>query len=384
MKILFILMIAGLFFIKNKTINFKTDLFLILFFLTGIISHLSHLYFGGVLIFIFEFLPTILLYYLLESILNSEEKIVLYLKFVVGFAAILALHGILQFYNNGIGWSGQTFTKGTTRIRYVGIFSDPNDLSLFFNMVIPFIVYYYIKTNKRILKLFNLILLAGFIYAIYLTQSRGALIGLYIMINYFIWKKYGLKQVVLINLITLPLLLTFKGRMTDIDPEEDSAYGRIEAWYEGFQMLKSYPLFGVGPGMFTEYHFRTAHNSFVLALAETGLAGYYFWIGSLYYSFIDLKNSLSFKLSIYDEEKDDLDFYLQISMIGFLASAFFLSRTYTVILYILLGLIAAKTNVLQKEMVTFINEDSKINLIKISGLMFSSIFIILLIYKFSL
>jgi hypothetical protein len=52
-----------------------------------------------------------------------------------------------------------------------------------------------------------------------------------------------------------------------------STAGRVDAWYAGLQMFKSAPLFGIGFGRFADSYERTAHNSFVLCLAELGIVG---------------------------------------------------------------------------------------------------------------
>ena len=251
MKILLYLLIFSWIFTKKKSFELKSDLFLILFYLSGVIAHLSHLYFGGAVWYALFFLPNIFIYLIIKKTLDSQEKIESYLKYLILFAVILSLHGILQYLNNGIGWTGQTTVEGM-RIRYIGIFSDPNDLALFFNMILPLIIYFVHKYYKWKLKILFIIPFFVLLYAIYLTQSRGAIIGIYAMLNLYFWKRYGLKKIILVNLIVLPVIFMLEGRMTQISAEEESAYGRIDAWYAGFQMLKMSPLFGVGPKMFTD------------------------------------------------------------------------------------------------------------------------------------
>jgi len=53
---------------------------------------------------------------------------------------------------------------------------------------------------------------------------------------------------------------------------------RYEAWAAGLEMFKSSPLFGVGHRMFGEVHYMTAHNSYVLTLAELGMPGMFLFI----------------------------------------------------------------------------------------------------------
>src|SRR3546814_19551279 len=74
-------------------------------------------------------------------------------------------------------------------------------------------------------------------------------------------------------------------RMQELDAGESSAYGRIESWYDGIQMFLANPVFGVGVGNFTDHTRLTAHNSFVLVLAATGIVGYTVWLEMVGYCF---------------------------------------------------------------------------------------------------
>src|SRR5208283_5274590 len=56
---------------------------------------------------------------------------------------------------------------------------------------------------------------------------------------------------------------------------------RLEAWANGLEMFKSAPLFGIGFNGFTDLYEITAHNSFVLCLAELGLLGSTLWMALL-------------------------------------------------------------------------------------------------------
>jgi len=118
-----------------------------------------------------------------------------------------------------------------------------------------------------------------------------------------------------------------------INVTESSAFGRVELWYGGIQLLKSSPLFGVGYDMFMEELPQTAHSSFILAAAELGFLGLMAWVGLLYSSFKGL--------SIIQENDERLYNYalgLQSSLVGFCAAAFFLSRTYIILPFMLVAL----------------------------------------------
>jgi O-antigen ligase len=104
----------------------------------------------------------------------------------------------------------------------------------------------------------------------------------------------------------------------------------------GLQLLRQHPLAGVGFNQFLEFNDLTAHNSYVLCFAELGVVGYFLWIALIVVSARQLNGLMA--------GSEDAEFVrwtsaVQKSLFAFLASAFFLSRTYSPSLYVLLGII---------------------------------------------
>ena len=185
------------------------------------------------------------------------------------------------------------------------------------------------------------------LYGIYLTNSRGTILGLLLMLTLFGWLK--LNRTLVISLIGIMAPLAFAAtRLSTINSSEASAAGRIDAWTEGFYMLSADPLFGVGHGMFTDHHFRVAHSSYVQTFAEIGLVGYFFWLGFLITSMLILYQ-FAFKFDISRFENIRYDQYIGLknisitvmfSLLGFAGSALFITRSTQPLLYILCGMSA--------------------------------------------
>jgi O-antigen ligase len=193
-------------------------------------------------------------------------------------------------------------------------------------------------------KINNLLLVllpsAVLIYGLFLTRSRGGALALGVLLCVAAKRRFGWVAATLLfaAVIASGVASNFaSGRQVSLSDE--AASGRVEAWMEGFEMLKAQPLIGVGYGQFLEHHNLTAHNSFVLCFAETGLIGYFFWLGLLVITYTQLQSlsQLSDKQP-FDRELKGWARRLQLSMIGFLAAAFFLSRTFVPMLYLLIGL----------------------------------------------
>ena len=89
---------------------------------------------------------------------------------------------------------------------------------------------------------------------------------------------------ILLSLVVVISLFAFlsTSRMHKIDPNEESAQGRIWSWSHGMQMFDSSRLFGIGKYTYMEYCPLVAHNSVVQNFAEIGFVGTFFWLALLY------------------------------------------------------------------------------------------------------
>ena len=124
----------------------------------------------------------------------------------------------------------------------------------------------------------------------------------------------------------------------------------MDAWYEGLTYLMWKPLFGIGKGQFVELNILTAHNSFVLAFAELGLIGYFVWLSILVLTALSLWRIASSRAPSGDlvsqsspewEAHRKIADVLLYAFVGYAATAFFLSRSYVILLFMLVGMTAA-------------------------------------------
>jgi hypothetical protein len=228
------------------------------------------------------------------------------------------------------------------RIRGLGLMHDPNDLAMGITVALGLIG----GAWKARLQLRNLCLAAAagaLVYGIYLTRSRGGAVALVVMLWRFAARRIGQvpAAVLLVVLVAGVMALDFGGRPLSIQPDE-SASERLVAWTEGLEMLKAQPVLGIGYGRFLDYHTLTAHNSLVLCFAETGLLGCFFWVGLFVVTLLELHGLRNLPG---DEPFDDMARQwaegLQLSLVGFMTAAFFLSRTFVPTLYLIIGLAAA-------------------------------------------
>jgi hypothetical protein len=238
--------------------------------------------------------------------------------------------------------SDDTIEDPLIRIRGLGMLSDPNDLAQAIVMVLPLVCLAW-TSGSRLRNLVVAILPASFfLYAIYLTHSRGALIGLIAVIFVGLRKSLGaIRTLALVGLLVAFAIVTNLAGGRAYSVTESSAGDRLELWGIGLSMFRTHPWFGIGYGKFIENsgeYGLTAHNSFVLCLAELGLMGTFFWLALIVTAGRDLFLTESSSVVEGSEETQRLLTVLEASLFGFLACALFLSRTYSPHLFLLLGL----------------------------------------------
>ena len=296
---------------------------------------------GGIVKILNLVLPPIFLFLTATGAVRSVRQLRVFMWLLVACACVLVLHGHLQL-RDGIGWTGAEPIEG--RITYSGIFNDPNDMGLLFVVCIACVLYLPETTTSKIARLTLVAALGWLLYGVYLTDSRGTMLGTMAVIGFNVWRRYGISVLIAGAAVAVPVLIA-STRLAEIDADEASAEGRLDAWYEGIQLLLQYPLFGVGFSNFADYNVLTAHNSLVLAMAELGLVGYPIWLAFVGYSGYMLYQ-LSFALGSAESAANPEVVLAEIaasralyaSSIGFAVGAFFLSQSYKYMLFLMCGL----------------------------------------------
>jgi O-antigen ligase len=172
----------------------------------------------------------------------------------------------------------------------VGIFANPNEVAYSLVILVPLAAY--LATPKGWAR--RLILLAIsilFAAAIYVTFSRGGLIGLVAVIALYAWRKRNLwfQGLALLLLVAgLAFASRFWSRGEDFSQLDSdvSLQQRIATSQAGINMFFDHPLLGVGFGCSvvawplyapTGLYARGAlvtHNTFIQLLSETGILGF--------------------------------------------------------------------------------------------------------------
>ena len=270
------------------------------------------------------------------------------------FGILLAVQSIQHMASeNGLGWAGQPFgwvdpaaaTIGLDRrAQWVGIFDGPGVFAVIFTTALPFAIQYMSKAYPTLVRL-----LAAFVVApllllgLYYTGSRGgmlagaAIVGMYVLARI----RVSLPKLILVATLGFAVLMLAPSYLTDTRDSSGSAQNRISMWAEGIEMVQQNPVFGIGRLQFGRYTGSLiAHNSAVEIMGETGVPGFFCWVGIIY---LGLRNLVLRGREASDPKERGLLLALGISLLGYCASAMFVTLEYETF-YFLLALTSAVAN----------------------------------------
>jgi O-antigen ligase len=104
--------------------------------------------------------------------------------------------------------------------------------------------------------------------------------------------------------------------------------------------FKHSPVWGIGFGGFSARLGMTAHNSYLLCAAELGLVGYFFWMSILVVTMMQL-NRVPKIVGKSNPALAQWAMALRLSLGVYMFTGFFLSRTYDLPLFLLIGMSGA-------------------------------------------
>lgn len=318
-------------------------------FICALMSHAANGYFAGLQFALTDFSKVALIFVLVVINLNTVARLRISIWIVVVMAMFMAVHCTLQAIT-GTGFGGArplVIHQGTPfeyyRSQFFGLFGDPNDTALFLVTTAP-LCFFLARRWRAIGRPVLVAALAILCYGIHTTASRGGFMALFFTGGIFIATTFRFKRIIVYGGGFMLALVLLAPARFGIGFMEASASGRIEFWGTANEAFKSHPFFGVGYRMITEYipGSRATHNSFVQAYAELGMIGYMAWFGLLLTTLIGMWHVSR----LVPENRDDDELVMLAKMMvpalsGFYFAAYFISRTYTIPMYLLLGIAAA-------------------------------------------
>jgi O-antigen ligase len=284
------------------------------------------------------FIKTVAIFILMTSLINTRKRLRAIISLTVICGTWLAIHAVGSY-------ASSNFTMDGTRIEGIvgGIFSNPNDLALALNMLIPLAATLALTSVGRKRLLYSacaLIMTAGVI----VTFSRGGFLTLVALSAVMVWKFGRGQRVKALIAIMLPSVIliaavfdTYQNRLISIfDHKKDqsgSAQERTELLKHGLALAVQRPFIGVGIGNYHIYSIRekVAHNAYLetaVELGTLGLIAYLTMILAPLRGLARIERETLKARSPNDLEMKYLSVGLQTVLVAYLVNSFFLSVQY--------------------------------------------------------
>lgn len=310
-----------------------------------------------------EFGKVLVYFLLLISLVVDLDRLRQFLRWIGIFSAIVTLVAIMRYHADialpappPSAAKGEKKMHGTfvvdrvrdaetgslvavQRMCGTGIFNDPNDFALILVTAIPFCFYWLTDSTAKATRPFWIALVLLFGYALLLTQSRGGFLALMAGMATLVHLRYGMKTTVLLGAVCVPIALAvFAGRMTSISAQDGTGQSRIQLWSDGLLFFQQSPIVGIGMENYRQFSRHVAHNSFIHCYAELGLFGGTLFLGAFYFALVGVFRARPEPESSDDPELGRLHPFLMASLVAYTLGICFLSRSYIVPTYLMLGI----------------------------------------------
>lgn len=304
---------------------------------------------------IFSITNTIFLFYFCSTIEINEIRKLRYLIIMFSISTIYLIYWANnQYFNQNWSQFNMGRLMGPRSIDGGSIYRDENVFAVVFVTGIPFIYYTALELQRKWQRYLILLLIPAGWHAIFLTGSRGGLLGVGVVV-------FGTILLSKRKFLALPLLVLFfvfyqwqagsvmKDRSDTIAnyEGEGSAEMRITAWKGGMKMITEHPITGVGIGSFITAlpHFadtspRVAHNTIIQFAAESGVGAgvaYLIILYSFYLNSRKIRTLCSKHVNL--PEINCIDRYNNantVSFVGLIVCSLFLSLNTYEIFFVLL------------------------------------------------
>ncbi len=231
------------------------------------------------------------------------------------------------------------------RLCGLGIFHDPNDLSLLIVITSIISVYFLTDPKLSVVRLLWLIPLVIMANAMHLTYSRGGLLAGGMATMAWLVTRYGKKVAVPIGLLGAAAVPVLLGRAGNINVSSGTGQQRIQIWSDGLMAIRNSRLiFGIGQGQYTEISTHVAHNSYVHAFVELGFVGGTLFFGCFFLPAFTFYLMKRHNFQIEDPELRRLFPYIPAMLAGWCMGMCSLSRCYVPPTYMVAGICAVYIN----------------------------------------
>ena len=217
-----------------------------------------------IFISLLNWIPLLLIFVGINPFISSNYQKILFSKLIIisniplliscFLQKHLEIYGPFSILNGLIIWFQRS--PGETTVSVTGLFNNPNYTGFSLSLIIPFILYNIsLNKNKKFKKIITILILFLTIYYLFSTQSRNALLNLYISFSL----AFGIKIIfftLLLLIISYPIS-TLIGTNLQFEyifllvKKNILEYQRLEIWQNAISFISQRPLLGWGGATFS-------------------------------------------------------------------------------------------------------------------------------------
>lgn len=351
--------VAGFFADQSvKKISSVANIYVVFFTLLIVVSVFSAVYPDVAKENIMDFFSWIIIYFLITNIVNTKQRLYIFLMIYLFAAGKIALGTSKSWVFRGFSFT-QWGLMGPQ-----GYFQNSGELAILMLMLFPLAFYLYQGLKSKVSTWERILLMAFWVCPILTilgASSRGAQVALIVQLLIMFRKSlFRLKSLIgfLIIIISINFLLPAEQKERFVSAGDDrTSQQRLLYWENGWEMMKDYPLTGVGFFNFAPYfesHYsedmlyaraQLPHNIFIQVGTDAGFIALFFFILLIFYCFfVPIRITRSPRV-------DDIDKYvaagLGYGVLGFLIAGQFVTVAYYPFLWVHLAFIVCLSSVVK-------------------------------------
>lgn len=310
-----------------------------------------------------KFSKILVLCYVAFAMLNTEKRLIAFLKVMVISFGFYGIKGGLFTIISG----GGSQVLGPIN----SFFADNNGMALVLTMSLPFMIFFITHAENIYQRYFALFCTITTAIAVLGTQSRTGLVAMAITLLYFTWLQRKLFRALLIIVPVAAVAFffmpdTWVDRMqTTTELETDESFqGRVDMWKASMRIANDYPVLGGGynviflPQVSARYipldvTTRAIHSAYFQMMAEHGYGGLIVFLTILGYTYYNARRMARRASEISALPwLGDLTVAIRSSLVGYLVLGFTANIAFFDLLYFLVVITALADNLAKQHVVS--------------------------------
>jgi O-antigen ligase len=187
------------------------------------------------------------IYFILINFFNSKKRFINLSRIIIISSTSYSILGLFYFYIiMGHSWTTRFSYGGSTGLLGYEVFGNSICALVIFSILLSLNFFMDGSLRRKAALVFCLVPQVALVF---LVQSKGAYVALVLSLIVLLWRNKKILVSVLVILVIVTAVSPIKGRLSRLTTTEDiSGNYRIEAMFTTLEIVKDYPVIGIGFG----------------------------------------------------------------------------------------------------------------------------------------